>query len=116
MANRTHYAREWSLFMNEYPLIISNLMPTSFFYPDRDFEGKEGVTEVLGAALWSYSMNFIGHPAGIVPTHIANTTAGPVPIGIQIIGPQYGDLKTIGLAKLLEKEGFPEVGELLTFR
>ena len=89
MANRTHYAREWSLFMNEYPLIISNLMPTSFFYPDRDFEGKEGVTEVLGAALWSYSMNFIGHPAGIVPTHIANTKAGPVPIGIQIVGRRW---------------------------
>ena len=29
-----------------------------------------------------------------------------VPIGIQIIGPQYGDLKTIGLAKLLEQEGY----------
>ena len=51
MANRTHYAREWSLFMDEYPLIISNLIPTSFFYPDRDSEGKAGVTEVLGAAL-----------------------------------------------------------------
>jgi amidase len=89
MANRTHYAREWSLFMHEYPLIISNLLPTSFFYPDRDSEGKAGVTEVLGAALWSYSMNFIGHPAGIVPTHIANTTAGPVPIGIQIIGKRW---------------------------
>ena len=46
-----HYA-EWSLFMDEYPLIISNLIPTSFFYPDRDSEGKAGVTEVLGAALW----------------------------------------------------------------
>ena len=89
MANRTHYAREWSLFMDEYPLIISNLIPTSFFYPDRDSEGKSGVTEVLGAALWSYSMNFIGHPAGIVPTHIANTKGGPVPIGIQIIGRRW---------------------------
>ena len=74
---------------DRYPLIISNLIPTSFFYPDRDSEGKAGVTEVLGAALWSYSMNFIGHPAGIVPTHIANTNAGPVPIGIQIIGRRW---------------------------
>ena len=89
MADRTRYAREWALFMDEYPLIISNLMPTSFFYPDRDAEGKAGVTEVLGAALWSYSMNFIGHPAGIVPTHIANTSAGAVPIAIQVIGQRW---------------------------
>lgn len=89
MANRTRYAREWALFMDEYPLIISNLIPTTFFYPDRDAEGAAGVTEVLGAALWSYSVNFIGHPAGIVPTHISYTKTGATPIGIQIIGQRW---------------------------
>ena len=89
MAKRTRYAREWALFMDEYPLIISNLIPTTFFYPDRDTEGAAGVTEVLGAALWSYSINFIGHPAGIVPTHIAYTKTGSVPIGIQVIGQRW---------------------------
>ena len=34
-------------------------------------------------------MNFIGHPAGIVPTHIANTSAGAVPIAIQVIGQRW---------------------------
>jgi Asp-tRNA(Asn)/Glu-tRNA(Gln) amidotransferase A subunit family amidase len=29
-----------------------------------------------------------------------------LPIGIQIIGRQFGDLETIGLAKLLEDEGY----------
>ena len=89
MANRTRYAREWALFMDEYPLIISNLIPTTFFYPDRDAEGEAGVTEVLGAALWSYSVNFIGHPAGIVPTNISYTKTGATQIGIQIIGQRW---------------------------
>ena len=103
MAERTRYAREWAVFMDEYPLIISNLMPTSFFYPDRDAEGKAGVTEVLGAALWSYSINFIGHPAGIVPTHISNTDAGAVPIGIQIIGQRWREDNVVAALMAIEE-------------
>ena len=36
----------------------------------------------------------------------AGLSADGLPIGVQIIGPEYGDLKTIGLAKLLEDAGF----------
>ena len=103
MANRTRYAREWSLFMDEYPLIISNLIPTTFFYPDRDAEGAAGVTEVLGAALWSYSVNFIGHPAGIVPTHISYTKTGATPIGIQIIGQRWREDTVVSALIAIEK-------------
>ena len=42
-------------------------------------------------------------PSTVIPTGL---TEEGLPIGIQIIGPEYGDLKTIGLAKLLEKEGY----------
>ena len=31
-------------------------------------------------------------------------TADGLPIGVQIVGPQYGDYSTIAFAKLLEKE------------
>ena len=103
MANRTRYAREWALFMDEYPLIISNLIPTTFFYPDRDAEGAAGVTEVLGAALWSYSVNFIGHPAGIVPTHISYTKNGSTPIGIQIIGQRWREDTVVSALIAIEK-------------
>ena len=42
-------------------------------------------------------------PSTVIPTGLSEKG---LPIGIQIIGPQYGDLKTIGLAKLLEQEGY----------
>ena len=42
-------------------------------------------------------------PSTVIPTGL---TEEGLPIGIQIIGPEYGDLKTISLAKLLEKEGY----------
>jgi amidase len=42
-------------------------------------------------------------PATIIPTGPA---ADGLPIGVQIIGPAYGDLRTIQLAQRLERLGF----------
>ncbi|MCH8467595.1 MAG: amidase, partial [Roseinatronobacter sp.] len=36
-----------------------------------------------------YGMNFIGLPAGNLPARLANLGAGPVPIGVQIIGRRW---------------------------
>ena len=89
MAKRTYYARQWSLFTERYPLIITPFLPQPFFAPDRDTEGAEGVQEVLGAALWSYAMNFVGLPAGSVPARLADLPKGPQPINIQIVGRRW---------------------------
>jgi amidase len=42
-------------------------------------------------------------PATIVPT---GPDSNGLPIGVQIIGPEYGDLATIGVAQMLEQRGF----------
>ncbi|OBY28156.1 amidase family protein [Leisingera sp. JC1] len=84
MAKRTHYAREWSLFMEEYPLVLSPFLPQPFFKPDRDTEGAAGVHEVLGCAVYSYAMNFLGLPAASVPARLSELPKGPQPINVQI--------------------------------
>ena len=89
MAKRTGFAREWSLFMQNYPLILSPFLPQPFFAPRRDEEGEAGVREVLGSALWSYSINFIGLPAGNIPTRLCTLEKGSQPISVQIIGQQW---------------------------
>lgn len=89
MARRSHYARQWSLFLEEHPLVITPFLPQPFFAPDRDAEGAEGVREVLGAALWSYSMNFMGLPAASVPARLAELTKGPQPINVQIVARRW---------------------------
>ncbi|MAC80134.1 MAG: amidase [Rhodobacteraceae bacterium] len=89
MARRTHYARAWSLFLEEYPLVLSPFLPQPFFGPDRDTEGADGVREALGSAIWSYSMNFVGLPAGNLPTRLAKLPQGPQPINVQIIGQRW---------------------------
>jgi len=45
--------------------------------------------------------NFSGHPACAAPCGF--TRAG-LPVGVQIVGPQYGDRACIDFARLLERE------------
>lgn len=89
LAKRSHYARLWTCFMDEYPLILTPFLLAPFFAPARDTQGPEGVHEVLGRAHWSFIMNFTGLPAGNLPTHIAQTAQGPIPVGIQITGRRW---------------------------
>ncbi|MEM6589741.1 MAG: amidase [Pseudomonadota bacterium] len=89
LAQRSHYARAWSEFLEDYPLVLSPFMLTPFFAPGRDAEGAEGVREALGGAHWSFIMNFIGLPAGNLPTHVASLPQGPQPIGVQIAGRRW---------------------------
>lgn len=85
MAERSHLAREWSLFLEDYPLVLTPFLPTPTYGPDRDAEGLAGVAEVLGGAIWSYAMNFIGQPAGNIPAHFT----GEIPVSVQIVGRRW---------------------------
>lgn len=89
IARRTHFARDWSRLTDRYPLILTPFLPQPFFAPGRDAEGAEGLRDCLGAALWSYAMNFIGLPAGNVPARLAHLPQGPVPIGVQVVGRRW---------------------------
>ncbi|WP_136658991.1 amidase family protein [Nitratireductor sp. XY-223] len=85
LAKRTHYAREWSLFLEEYPLVLTPFLPHPTYAWDCDTGGVEGVTDALGSSVYGYSMNFMGLPAGNVP---ANYNDG-LPVGVQIVGRRF---------------------------
>ncbi len=102
MAERSRFARAWSLFLEDYPLVLTPFLPQPFFRPDRDAEGAEGVREVLGSALWSYSMNFLGLPAVCVPARLAERSDGPVPINVQIVARRWREDLAIDAAAAIE--------------
>ena len=106
LAKRSYYAREWSVFLTKYPLILSPFLPQPFFKPGRDLEGQEGVREVLGSALWSYSINFLGLPAGCFPTHLAQLKQGTQAINVQLIGQRWReDLIVQGMKAIRNRLG-----------
>ncbi len=84
-ARRARYVRDWQLFMQAYPLVLTPFLPGPTYAWDRDTQGLDGVREVLGAGLWSWTMNYMGLPAGNVP---ANYNDG-LPVGVQIVGRRF---------------------------
>ncbi|MEL6463803.1 MAG: amidase [Pseudomonadota bacterium] len=102
LARRTYYARQWSIFLEEYPLVLTPFLLTPFFAPGRDAEGAEGVRDALGRAHWSFIMNFLGLPAGNLPTHIAKRPDGERPIGVQIAGRRWREDVIVDAMRAIE--------------
>ena len=98
IADRNRFIRAWTTFLADYPLVLTPFLPAPIFTWNRDEQGAEGVREVLGSALYSYAMNFMGLPAAVVP---ANENAGQ-PVGVQIVGRRFREDMILDAAEAVE--------------
>ena len=106
---RMHLRWAWDAFFKDYDALIAPIMSIPAFKHNHGPMGKRTVT-IDGAerpyfeqVFWAGLAVCCYLPSTVLPT---GPNADGLPIGIQIIGRQYGDLETIGLAKLLEKAGY----------
>ena len=86
-ARRSHYLRDWNLFLNEFPLVLTPFLLTQTYSWNRDMEGREGAEDIMLKAFYSFAMNYMGLPAGNIP---ANYNDG-LPVGVQIVGRRFGE-------------------------
>ena len=106
---RTHMRWAWHEFFNRYDILLTPIMPTSAFPHDHRPFGQRTI-DVDGVkrpyfeqVFWAGLAGVSYLPATIIPT---GPDAQGLPIGVQIIGPEYGDLATIEVAQILEQRGF----------
>jgi amidase len=109
-ANETRHRMRllWADFFRDYDLLLCPTATTTAFPHNQKGERWERMVMVNGKLqpsttqmFWAgYSCNFY-LPATVAP--IGSASDG-LPVGVQIIGPQYGDLTCIHFARLLEKE------------
>lgn len=111
-AKRSHYARQWSLFLEHYPLVLTPFLLKPSFTAGRDAEGADGVTDALGHSFWSFVASFTGLPAGCLPTYIAPLETGPQPIGVQIIGRRWREDLIVDAMQAIEREIPPSCNAL----
>jgi amidase len=104
---RTKMRWAWHEFFKEYDLFLCPLVPTAAFRHETNMPGQRSVvingeTMPFGQTLfWAGLIGLPYLPATAIPTGFSKEK---LPLGIQMAGPQYGDLTCIHLAKLLEKE------------
>ena len=98
MAQRNHYHRNFNLFFQDYPLVLTPFLPTPTYAWDRDAQGEDGVREVLEAGMYSIAFNYTGLPAGNVP---ASYNDGK-PIGVQVVGPRFREDMILDACEAIE--------------
>ena len=80
LAKRTYYARQWALFLEDYPLVLTPFLLKPFFSPGRNAEGAEGAEGVRvgeGAVL---SMGvYLGASTKIIDRATGEIHRGEVP-------------------------------------
>jgi amidase len=106
---RTKLRWAWRRFFDQTDFLITPVMPTTAFRHDHGPEGARRL-DVDGLDLPYFAQTFWAGLAGVayLPATVfpAGLASDGLPVGLQIIGPAYGDLRTIGLAQRLEAMGF----------
>jgi len=85
LAARTRMMREWNLFLERYPLVLTPFLMRPAYRWDHDARGYDGVSDLFGAALYSYGLNYLSLPAGVVPAGLVDGA----PAGVQIVGRRF---------------------------
>jgi amidase len=99
---------QWEAFFKDYDVLLCPTATTVAFPHSQQGERWERMIMVNGKPqptttqlFWAGYSGMAYLPSTIVP---AGLTESGLPSGVQIVGPQYGDLICIDLAKRLEKE------------
>ncbi len=99
----------WRTFFDSYDIVLAPIAATAAFPHDhspldsRTIDVDGTLRPYFEQVFWAGLPGVAYLPATVIPT--GNNAAG-LPVGVQIIGPAYGDRLTIGVARLLEAEGF----------
>jgi len=99
---------QWHEFFADYDLLLAPIMPTPAFRHDHrpfgertiDIDGRE--IPYFNQVFWAGLTGVAFLPSTVIPTGL---TDDGLPIGLQIVGPEYADLITIGVARMLEAAG-----------
>jgi len=109
-ANETRHKMRWrwAEFFREWDLLLCPVASSAAFPHDHAGERHERMISVNGKRVpcvdqlfWAGYGGMAYLPATVAP---AGFTPAGLPVGVQIIGPQYGDRTCIEFARLLERE------------
>ncbi len=89
--------RDWSAFFVDHPVLLSPTWAMRAFAPDHDLTASAD-GEMLETFRPVLHANLLGLPAAVVPGGVADG----LPVGVQVIGDRYTDLRVLTLAEQIE--------------
>ena len=98
LAMRNKIAREWSIFQQDYPLVLGPVVATQPFKVDHDIKTLDGFQKIMAGYPLTMGANVLGLPAVALPVGIANA----LPQGVQIVGPRFQERLCLDAAQAIE--------------
>jgi amidase len=99
---------QWHEFFQRFDVLLAPIMPTAAFPHDHRPFGERTIRidgqdhPYFQQVFWAGLTGIAYLPSTVIPTGLSDDG---LPIGLQIVGPEYTDLITIGVARLLEASG-----------
>jgi amidase len=84
-ADRTRLTRQWSVFLEDHPLVLTPFLMRPTFPWNYDAQGFAQAMDLFDAAIYSFGVNYLGLPAGVVPVGLVDG----LPAGVQIVGRRF---------------------------
>ncbi len=84
-ADRTRLMREWNQFLDRHPLLLTPFMMTPLYSWDYDVKNYEAMKRFLDASIYSFGINYLGLPAGVIGLDLVEG----LPAAVQIVGRRY---------------------------
>jgi amidase len=85
LADRTRMMRAWNVFLDAYPLVLTPFLMRPAYPWNYDALGLVETKDLFGSAIYGYSINYLGLPAGVVPVDLVEG----LPAGVQLVGRRF---------------------------
>ena len=100
VAARTRMTRAWNEFLARHPLVLTPFLMRPAYPHDIDARSHEGLADVFGAAIYSYGVNYLGLPAGVLPIGFVDG----MPSAVQIVGRRYREDLILDAMAVIERD------------
>ena len=74
-----------SVFLEQHPLVLTPFFMRPLYPWNYDAQGFAQTKDLFDAAIYSYGVNYLGLPAGVVPVGLVEG----LPAGVQIVGRRF---------------------------
>jgi amidase len=85
LGDRTRMMRAWNVFLDGCPLVLTPFLMRPTYPWNYDALGLAQTKDIFDAAVYSYGVNYLGLPAGVVPVGFVED----LPAGVQLVGRRF---------------------------
>ncbi|TDR90386.1 amidase [Enterovirga rhinocerotis] len=97
-AERTGHIRNWMLFLERYPLVLTPLCLQPSHAADADLKGPEAVDGLFRSFVFQTGLNTLALPCAVVPTGLHEGR----PLGIQLVASRFREDVALAAAEAIE--------------